>query len=215
MRWIVLLVVGLSSSVHAAPDTPRAWADRLATHYAHAESLTIEESETLPPNRPCSEKRLYQLEPGYAALKVSSPDSNLFQDAAIRIARVKRGTDVVRAVRAEVKRAARQGELPCHGDKRYNAVLQAGDMLFIYGARCSEMYTPFVYDVADLAAAIEAEGGTLHALASFNPCGDPGYDFRTLVSIRKDARTRRKLYNHRFPSSREDYKQRKAAPAAP
>jgi hypothetical protein len=206
MRCVfVLAVIAIAAPAAAAPGTPAAWAERLATHYAHAKSVKVKPSDRSIANALCDRPRVFALEPGFAELTVTSRDENLFQSSTIRIARIEGGTDAIAAVR-------KAGD-KCMADKRYQVALQAGDTLFLYSARCNQMRTPFPYDVADLVAAIEGEGGKLGRLAIVNACGSFDHHFATLAAIRKNARKPRKLYQHRFPASREAFKQRPAAPA--
>lgn len=193
----------MSSATGAAPDSAPEWAERLATHYAHAKSVEIVKADKVLARALCSRGGVFSLEPPFAQLAVEFDDANLFQSSSIRIARVKPGTDVIGAVRKAKDR--------CHADKRYQVALQTDDTLFMYSARCSQMRTPFFYDIADLVAAIEAEGGKLKNLAIVNECGAFDHRFVTIETIRKDASKPRKLYKYRFPASREAHKQSAAS----
>lgn len=197
LAWL-LVAPGVAA---AAPATPDAWATALKARYPYARSAKTSTS-TKPVHLGLCGGKVIAPRPGSARLELDFHDENLFQDARIDIGHVAPGVDVI----AEVKRAGAR----CHANKRYQVVIQAGDTVFRYDARCSQMRTPWYYDVADLVAAIAAEGGAVEAEVIANMCGAFDHAFVTRAELERRAKQPRKLYRHRFPASREAFKRRKA-----
>lgn len=201
MRWFALVWVGLvisgSGVATASPSDPAAWGEHLKIRYKHAKAIKISSKPTLLHLGLCGRTPALQPRPGFTRIDLDFADENLFQDAWIEIAQLEAGVDVIDIV-ARAKN--------CHANKRYQVAIQAGDTLVLYHARCSQMRTPFDYDVADLIAAIEDSGATIGERLIANPCGSFEHNVTTLETAKDAATKRRKLYKHRFPASREAFK---------
>jgi hypothetical protein len=193
-----LVVVFAATASAAPPEDPAAWGEHLKGSYAHAKAVEVTtEKAKLRVGLCAKPPAALKVLPGYARVSLDFEDPNLFQDAWIEIARVPPGVDVVALV-AKAK--------SCHSDKRYLAALQAGETLFLYHARCSQMLTPFYYDIADLVAAVEGAGATAARRLIVNPCGTIEHTFTTVAAVKQQAKKPRKLYKHRFPEARAEHK---------